>query len=79
MLSFNSNRLNLEEMDNWYTSHFEELVRKYGGKVVSVVEGEIIAVTDTEKEAEETARKTKPNAVPLVLAIPTEEELLCLL
>jgi GH35 family endo-1,4-beta-xylanase len=79
MSAFSQNKLELEKMDEWYTDHFEELVGKYGGKVIAVVEGEIIAVTDTEKEAEEMALRSKPDAIPLVLAIPTEEELLCLL
>ena len=71
--------LDLEEMDSWYTTRFEELVRKYAGKAIAVVEGKIAAVADTEKEADRLAKKAHPDAVPLVLAIPTEEELVCLL
>jgi len=71
--------LNLDEMDKWYADHFEELVHRYGGKAIAVIDGEVAAVADTEKEADEIARKLKPDAVPLVLSIPTEEELLCLL
>ena len=74
-----SNEFNLEDMDEWYTAHFEELVHRYGGKVIAVVTGEILAVADTEKGADEMAREARSDAIPLVLAIPTEEELLCLL
>ncbi len=79
MSTSNCGTVNLEEMDEWYTDHFEELVHKYGGKAIAVIDGKVVAVADTEKEADETARKLKPDAVPLVLSIPTEEELLCLL
>ncbi len=66
-------------MDTWYTTHFEELVMKFAGKAIAVVADEIVAVADTEKEADRLAWERNPDAVPLVLAIPTEEELVCLL
>ncbi len=71
--------LNLEALDEWYTIHFEELVSKHAGKAIAVVTGEIVAIADTEREADRMAREKYPDAVPLVLAIPTEEELVCLL
>jgi len=79
MKSAQQYKLNLGEMDKWYTAHFAELVEKYGGKSIAVVEGKIVAVANTEKEADQIARKKMPDAFPLVLTIPTEEELLCLL
>ena len=66
-------------MTRRYTNYFEELVRKYGGKAIAVMDGDVVAVADTEKEADEMARRLKPEAIPLVLSVPTEEELLCLL
>jgi len=66
-------------MTRRYTNYFEELVRKYGGKAIAVTDGDVVAVADTEKEADEMARRLKPEAIPLVLSVPTEEELLCLL
>ena len=71
--------LDLEAMDTWYTTHFEELVMKFAGKAIAVVADEIVAVADTEKEADRLARERNPHVFPLVLAIPTEEELVCLL
>lgn len=71
--------LNLEALDEWYAAHFAELVGKHAGKAIAVVAGEIVAVADTEREADRLAREKHPDAVPLVLAIPTEEELVCLL
>ena len=75
----NRQEFDLEEMDKWYSEHFEELVKKYAGKAIAVVNGEIVAVAGTEKEADRLAREKHPESVPLVLSIPTEEELICLL
>lgn len=69
----------LEKMDNWYAAHFEELVQKYAGKAIAVVEGKVVAVADTEEEADRLARELYPGAAALVLSIPMEEELVCLL
>lgn len=69
----------LEKMDSWYAAHFEELVREYAGKAIAVVEGKVVAVADTEKEADQLARELYPGATALVLSIPMEEELVCLL
>jgi len=71
--------LNLEEMDEWYTAHFSELVNKYAGKAIAVVAGQVVSIADTEQEAEHLAREKYPDVIVLVLAIPTEEELVCLL
>ena len=70
--------LNLEALDEWYTIHFEELAGKHAGKAIAVVDGEIVAVADTEREADCLAQEKHPDAIPFVLAIPTEEELVCL-
>lgn len=72
-------RFDLETLDQWYSDHFEELVQKYGGKSIAVVEEKIVAVADTEREAARLARESQPDVVPLVLSIPLEEELVCLL
>ena len=72
-------KLDLEALDEWYATHFEELVSKHAGKAIAVVAGGIVAIADTEREADRLAREKHPDDVPLVLAIPTEEELVCLL
>ena len=72
-------KFDLEALNQWYTEHFEELVEKYGGKSIAVVNEKIIAVADTEREADRLAKESHPDAVPLVLSIPMEEELVCLL
>ena len=58
---------------------FEELVQRHGGKAIAVVEGKVVAVADTEKEASQLAREAYSGATALVLSILLEEELVCLL
>ena len=71
--------LDLEALDHWYAAHFEELVQNYTGKCIAVVEGEVVVVADTEKDADRLTREKHLGVIPLVLYIPTEEELVCLL
>jgi len=69
----------LESMDRWYSVHFAELVNQYGGKAIAVVQGNVVAVAETEKEADEVARQLYPKSFPLVVTVPQPEELVCLI
>jgi hypothetical protein len=71
--------IDLKELDDWYTSHFEELVEKYPGKAVAIVNGRIVGVGESEQEVDSQARKQYPGETPFVVTVPTEEELVCLL
>ena len=71
--------LDLKKLDDWYTEHFEELVDKYPGKAVAVVNGEIIEIGDNERELDRRARERYPAETPFVIRVPTEQELICLL
>jgi imidazolonepropionase-like amidohydrolase len=71
--------LDLKQLDDWYTSHFQELVEKYPGKAVAIVDGKIVAVGDREERVDQEARQHHPGKSPLVVTVPTEEELICLL
>ncbi len=71
--------IDLETMDKWYADNFEDLVKKHGGQNIAVVNEKIVAVEDTEKKAHMVAKKTYPDSTPLVIYIPIEEELECLL
>jgi DNA-binding NarL/FixJ family response regulator len=79
MIPQKQEKFDLEALDQWYSDHFEELVENYGGKSIAVVEENIVAVADTEREAARLAKESQPDVVPLVLSIPLEEELVCLL
>lgn len=73
------NLLELEDMDRWYTEHFDELVDKYPGKTIAVVNEKIVAIEETEKMAYQIAQQFHPDSTPLVVYIPINEELECLL
>jgi hypothetical protein len=68
------------DKDNlWIVEHFSELVDKYAGKYVAVVNEALVAVGDSGKEVEDKAREIEPRKIPSVLRIPREEEMACLL
>ena len=69
----------MDKDDLWVVEHFSELVEKYAGKYVAVVNETLIAVGDTGKEVEQKAREFEPNKIPSVLRIPREEDMACLL
>lgn len=69
----------MKKLDDWYTSHFEELVEKYPHKAIAVVKGQIVAVGESELEVYRQALQQYPNETPFVLTIPSEEDLVCLL
>lgn len=69
----------MEKDDKWITQHFEELVDKYGGKYVAVVNKQVVAVGDSPKEVDKKARQLYPNRLPSVLLVPKEEDLTCIL
>jgi len=63
----------------WIVEHFSELVEKYAGKYVAVVNEQLVAVGDTRIEVEKKAREIEPEKIPSVLRIPREEDMACLL
>ena len=69
----------MDKDDLWIVEHFSELVTKYQGKYVAVVNEKLVAVGDTGKEVEDKAREIEPNKIPSVLLVPREEDMACLL
>ena len=69
----------MDKDDRWIVEHFSELVTKYAGKYVAVVNETLVAVGTSGKEVEEEARKIEPNKMPSVLRVPREEDMVCLL
>jgi Family of unknown function (DUF5678) len=70
---------NMDLDDLWIVEHFSELVTKYAGKYVAVVNETLVAVGDTRREVETRAREVEPNKIPSVLRVPREEDMVCLL
>ncbi|MBI5525618.1 MAG: hypothetical protein HY897_04730 [Deltaproteobacteria bacterium] len=65
--------------DRWIVDHFSELVDKYAGKYVAVVNETLVAVGDSPSEVETKARELDPEKIPSVLRVPREEDMACLL
>lgn len=56
----------------------EEIVAKYGGKYVAVVEEKVVSSGFIPKEVMEKAKKRAGKSKISLLKVPTEEELICL-
>jgi hypothetical protein len=69
----------MDKDDLWIVEHFSELVTKYAGKYVAVVNEKLVAVGDTGKEVEDKTREIEPRKIPSVLLVPREEDMACLL
>ena len=69
----------LESIDKWYAEHFEELVEKYGGRAIAVVDENVVANEDSEEKAYDIARCNYPKKVPFVTYIPKKDEFECCL
>ena len=65
----------MDKDDAWVVEHFSELVTKYAGKYIAVVNQALVAVGESGQEVEGEARKIEPS----VLRIPREEDMACLL
>ena len=65
--------------DVWIVEHFSELVTKFAGKYIAVVNEELVAVGESGSEVEAKAREIEPSKVPSVLRVPREEDMACLL
>ena len=69
----------MDKDDRWIVEHFSELVIKYAGKYVAVVNQKLVAVGESGVEVETEARRIHPDKIPSVLRIPREEDMACLL
>ena len=67
----------MDKDDLWIVEHFSDLVTKYAGRYVAVVNETLVAVGDSGKEVESKARAFEPNQMPSVLRVPREEEISC--
>jgi hypothetical protein len=61
--------IDMDQGDLWIVEHFSELVTKYAGKYLAVVNETLVAVGDSGKEVETKAREVEPNKMPSVLRV----------
>jgi hypothetical protein len=68
----------MDRDDLWIVENFTDLVTKYAGKYVAVVNETVVAVGESSTEVQDKAQKIEPHKIPSVLRIPREEEMACL-
>jgi len=69
----------MDNNDRWIIDHFEEIVDRYGGECIAVVNEEVVAVDHSLKRVEEEAKREYPDKEPSVLRVPKKEDLVCIL
>ena len=69
----------MKKSQKWIIEHFEELVDKYGGKYIAVVNDEIVAVGESSVEVDRKARAQFPDEIPSIMHVPVKEALTCIL
>ncbi len=67
------------QKNNWIAEHFEELVDKYAGLYIAVVDDHVVAFGTDPKDVEDESLSKYPDVIPSVLKVPKEEEMVCLL
>jgi hypothetical protein len=69
----------MDKDDLWIVEHFSELVIKFPGKAIAVVNEQLVAVGENEVDVELIAKEKYPDKIPSVLTVPREEDMACLL
>jgi hypothetical protein len=69
----------MDKDDLWIVDHFSELVAKYPGKYIAVVNESLVAAGDSPADVESEAQKRVSGKMPSVFHAPKEEDLACLL
>ncbi|MGC1119742.1 MAG: DUF5678 domain-containing protein [Candidatus Methanofastidiosia archaeon] len=65
-------------MTKWL-SHMDELMEKFPGQYLGLVDGEIVSSGDSEFETYKDAKEKCPDKKVLLIYVPTEEETVTLL
>lgn len=61
--------------DNWIAINLDELVEKYGGKYIAVMDREVIEVADSESELDEKLKSdNRPYLLPVKVEIPKVDD-----
>jgi hypothetical protein len=66
---------------DYFSSHFEELVKNHGGKWIVLSKGDLIAICEGSElnHRIDEAEKKFPRDIPFAAPIPREEDIECLL
>jgi len=69
----------MTKTQKWIVEHFEELVDRYGGKYIAVINEEIVAVGDSPVEVDRKSIEQFPGETPSIMHVPVKEALTCIL
>ena len=64
----------LQQHDDWLSSHLDELIDKYPGKIVAIMNGEIVRIGDTYKEVYQPFLESDLDWMPLVVRVPHSDD-----
>lgn len=67
----------MDKDDLWIVERFSELVTKYAGKCVAVVNKTLVAIGDSRRDVETKARAFEPNRMSSVLRALREKNIAC--
>ena len=64
-----------QQHDDWLAKHMDELIDKYPGKIVAIMNGEIVGVGDTYKEVYQPFLESDLEWMPLVVRVPHPDDI----
>jgi hypothetical protein len=65
----------LQQHDQWLAENLDQLIDKYPGKIVAVLEGEVVAVGDTYQEVYAPFQKQNRDWMPLAIRVPYPDDI----
>ncbi|MFP4693179.1 MAG: DUF5678 domain-containing protein [Halothece sp.] len=65
----------LQQHDQWLAENIDQLIENYAGKIVAVLDGEIVAVGDTYKEVYAPFQNQNREWMPLAIRVPYPDEI----
>ena len=65
----------LQEHDRWLAEHLDELIDKYPGKIVAVMNGKIVGIGDSYKEVYAPFQNQNLDWMPLAVRVPHPDDI----
>jgi peptide subunit release factor RF-3 len=65
----------LQQHDQWLAENLDKLTEKYPGKIVAVLDGEVVAVGDTYQEVYAPFQEQNRDWMPLAIRVPYPDDI----
>lgn len=65
----------LQQHDQWLAENLDKLTEKYPGKIVAVLDGEVVAVGDTYQEVYAPFQEENRDWMPLAIRVPYPDDI----